>query len=210
MARVVERSRFFPWGDVKRSIVSVALTIVAMVACQRTRAGTNRQPVRHYGIGTTATPAEIAARDVDVGPDGAGLPPGRGSVGEGQIVYAQQCASCHGERGEGKMPLYPRLVGRDSAAEGFAFGKDPRLVKTIGNYWPYASTVFDYVRRAMPLQAPGSLTNDQVYAVTAYLLAANRVIPMTATLDSASLSAVKMPYADRFVRDDRRGGREVK
>ena len=108
------------------------------------------------------------------------------------------------------MPPYPRLVGRDSATEGFRFGTNPRLVRTIGNYWPYASTVFDYVRRAMPLQAPGSLSDDDVYAVTAYLLAANQIIAPTGTLDSAKLVNIKMPYADRFVRDDRRGGREVR
>jgi cytochrome c len=108
------------------------------------------------------------------------------------------------------MPTYPRLVGRDSAAEGFRFGTNPRLVRTIGNYWPYASTVFDYVRRAMPLQAPGSLSNDEVYAVTAYLLAGNQIIAPTATLDSAKLVNIKMPYADRFVPDNRRGGREVR
>ena len=108
------------------------------------------------------------------------------------------------------MPIYPPLIGRPAGAEGFQFGKDPRLPKTIGNYWPYATTVFDYVRRAMPLNAPGSLSDDQVYAVTAYLLAANDIIPPTAVLDSAKLAAVRMPYADRFVKDDRRGGREVR
>ncbi len=188
--------------------VAVALAVIA--ACGRMRESPVAQTNRHYALGTPATSADIAARDVDVGPDGAGLPKGSGTVIEGTSIYATQCASCHGERGEGKLPLYPRLIGRDSLTEGFPFGKDPRFVKTIGNYWPYATTVFDYVRRAMPQMTPGSLTNDQVYAVTAYLLAANRIIPMTATLDSASLAAVKMPYADRFVRDDRRGGREVK
>jgi len=168
------------------------------------------QPKRHYGLGVPAAAAEIAARDVDVGPDGEGLPRGHGTPNEGQTIYVQQCASCHGDRGEGKPPLYPRLVGRDSIAEGFRFGQDPRLPKTIGNYWPYATTIFDYVRRAMPLNAPGSLTDDQMYAVTAYLLSANRIISPETTLDSAKLSAVRMPYVDRFVKDDRRGGREVR
>lgn len=126
------------------------------------------------------------------------------------MLYAQQCASCHGDRGEGKPPLYPALVGRDPRWENFVFGKDPGATRTIGNYWPYATTVFDYVRRAMPLTAPGSLTNDQVYAITAYLLAANAVVAADATLDSASLARVKMPYADKFVRDNRHGGHEVK
>jgi hypothetical protein len=91
-----------------------------------------------------------------------------------------------------------------------AFATNDKLTKTIGNYWPYATTVFDYVRRAMPHTQPGSLTNDEVYSLTAWLLAANQVIPAHATLDAASLRAVKMPYVDRFVPDDRRGGREVR
>jgi hypothetical protein len=107
-------------------------------------------------------------------------------------------------------PSYPALVGRDPKAENFAFATNDKLVRTIGNYWPYATTVFDYVRRAMPHTQPGSLSNDEVYALTAYLLAANQVIPMTSTLDAASLRAVKMPYESRFVRDDRRGGHEVR
>jgi S-disulfanyl-L-cysteine oxidoreductase SoxD len=208
-----ERARVFPRSHVISGRGGAKAVVVAFAVSTACRSG-DRNPVaqasRHYDLGRPATSVEVAARDVDVGPDGAGLPAGSGTVAQGSAIYAAQCASCHGERGEGKPPLYPRLIGRDSIAEGFPFGKDPRLVKTIGNYWPYATTVFDYVRRAMPQMTPGSLTNDQVYAVTAYLLAANRIIPMTASLDSASLVAVKMPYADRFVRDDRRGGREVK
>lgn len=165
---------------------------------------------RRFGLGRAATAAEIAALDIDVGPGGVGLPAGSGTAAQGASIFAAKCASCHGARGEGMPPTYPRLIGRDSIAEGFPFGKDARLERTIGNYWPYATTVFDYVRRAMPQMAPGSLTNDEVYALTAYLLAANGVIPMSSRLDAASLAAVKMPYADRFVRDDRRGGRELK
>jgi cytochrome c len=99
----------------------------------------------------------------------------------------------------------PKLVGRDPR-EGFSFGRDPKLVKTVGNYWPYATTVFDYVRRSMPLSAPGSLTNDEVYALVAFLLAQNEIIDRAATLDSASLVAVRMPARDKFVPDDRKGG----
>ena len=107
-------------------------------------------------------------------------------------------------------PAYPPLIGRDPRGENFVFGKDWRVPRTIGNYWPYATTVFDYVRRAMPHAQPGSLTDDEVYALTAWLLAANQVIPMNTTLDAKTLRAVRMPYVDRFVRDDRRGGREVR
>jgi cytochrome c len=106
-------------------------------------------------------------------------------------------------------PAYPALIGRPANAEGFRWSSDPKLVRTIGNYWSHAPSLFDYVKRAMPLTAPGSLTDDQVYALTAYLLAANEVLPRTATLDAAALRAVKMPYADRFVPDDRKGGPDV-
>jgi S-disulfanyl-L-cysteine oxidoreductase SoxD len=189
----------------RRAPFVAALVIVG--ACRR---APDREQVERYGIGHDVTSAEIAARDVDVGPDGAGLPPGRGTAAEGEFVFTNKCASCHGPHGEGKLPLYPRLIGRDPRAQTFAFATDPSLSRTIGDYWPYATTVFDYVRRAMPFTAPGTLTNDEVYAVTAYLLAANQVIPSTATMDATSLSKVKMPAVGRFVPDTRRGGREIK
>lgn len=163
-----------------------------------------------YGLGRAPSATAVSAWNTDVGPDGAELPPGRGTVAEGRALYQRHCMSCHNRNGEGIAPLYPALIGRDEAAEGFHFANDPKLVKTIGNYWPHATTVFDYVKRAMPLTAPGSLTDPEVYALTAYLLAANRVIPDDAVLDAAALRAVKMPYADKFVPDDRRGGPEVK
>jgi len=165
---------------------------------------------KRYGLGSRATTTHIARMDFDVGPEGRELPSGRGTVAEGGVLYKAQCAMCHGQNGEGMLPAFPRLVGRDSAAEGFQFAKDPKLVKTIGNYWPHATTIFDYVKRAMPLLTPGTLTDDQVYALTAYLLAVNDVIPETATLDAAALRRVKMPYADRFVPDTRTDGPEVK
>jgi cytochrome c len=165
---------------------------------------------RRYAFGRTPTRAEVAAWNTDVGPDGRELPPGRGTVAQGAALYQAKCAMCHNTNGQGMAPVYPALIGRDPKAEGFHFASDPKLVKTIGNYWPYATTVFDYVSRAMPYNAPGSLSSDQVYALTAYLLATNRVIPSDATLDARTLRAVKMPYADRFVPDDRRGGPEVR
>lgn len=162
------------------------------------------EPPSQFGVGRPATDAEVAAWDIDVGPDGAGLPRGSGTVAQGAAVFAAKCASCHGANGEGQ-PVAPRLVGRDPR-EGFPFGQDPALVKTVGNYWPYATTLFDYVRRTMPLTAPGSLSNDEVYAVVGFVLAKNEIIASTATLDSATLAAVRMPARDRFVPDDRRGG----
>lgn len=163
--------------------------------------------VQLYALGTAPDSARLAAWDSDIGPDGAELPVGRGSVAEGRALYSQQCAACHGANGEGMAPAFPQLVGRPAAGESFDFSSQPELPRTIGNYWPHATTLFDYIRRAMPLFTPGTLTDDQTYALTAYLLAANRVIPDTTTLDAAALRAVRMPARDRFVPDDRdRGG----
>ena len=122
--------------------------------------------------------------------------------------FAAQCASCHGANGEGVAPN-PPLVGREPR-EGFGFGNDPKLVRTVGNYWPEATTLFDYIKRTMPLSAPGSLSDSDVYSLTAHLLVANEILPAGASLDSTSLMAVRMPARDRFVPDNRRGGREVK
>jgi cytochrome c len=159
-------------------------------------------------VGRPASDSLVAAWDIDVGPDGAGLPVGSGTHATGATVYAAQCAVCHGARGEG-LGAYPKLVGRDPR-EGFPFARDPKLVKTVGNYWPYATTLFDYVRRTMPLAAPGSLTNDEVYAVVAFLLAENEVIARDAVMDARTLPAVRMPARDRFVPDDRRGAAEFR
>jgi cytochrome c len=165
---------------------------------------------QRYGLGVSASPSAIARWDSDIGPDGAELPPGQGSVAEGKALYDRMCASCHGVGGVGGIPPNPALVGRDSAAEGFRFARDPKLDKTIGNYWPYATTVFDYIKRAMPQATPGILTDPQVYALTAYILSANQILPGDATLDAAALRQVKMPYRDRFVPDDRTGGAGVR
>jgi cytochrome c len=161
-----------------------------------------------FGIGRLATEDEIRVWDIDIMPDGRGLPPGSGTVPQGEIVYRTKCAACHGATGtEGPQD---RLIGREP--EGFPFGTSAELnrLRTIGNYWPYATTVFDYVRRAMPQNAPGSLTADEVYAVTAYLLHKNGVIPADAIMDARTLPAVVMPARDRFVVDDRRGGPEIR
>jgi mono/diheme cytochrome c family protein len=155
-----------------------------------------------FGFGRPATPSEIAAWDIDVRPDGAGLPPGRGTPTDGSPVYAARCASCHGKTGkEGPNDI---LVGR-VPDDAFPFGRDPRVPKTIGSYWPYATTVFDYVRRAMPADVPGSLTDNEVYGITAYLLYLNGLIPSGAVIDASSLPKVMMPARDRFVPDPRGG-----
>ena len=159
-------------------------------------------PTRAYaplGLGTPATAEEIAAWDLDVSPSGAGLPPGSGTVSQGQTLYAAQCMACHGVRGEGGVG--PKLIGPDDPKTGF--GDDPKIPKTLANWWPYATTAYDYIRRAMPQHAPGSLTADQTYALTAYLLAENRVVGADFVADSKSLPAVKMPTTVKFVPDDR-------
>jgi cytochrome c len=188
----------------------VALLGALVVACQVADRGPEEAPAT-YGLGAPATAADIAAMNGDVMPSGEGLPAGRGDAVRGAVLYQAQCASCHGANGEGARgnPPGPALVGRDPR-EGFAFGSDPKLVRTIGNYWPEATTLFDYIRRTMPLQAPGSLSDDDVYSLTAHLLAANEILPAGASLDSASLVAIRMPARDKFVRDNRRGGAEVR
>lgn len=157
-----------------------------------------------FGLGTPATQTELAAIDIDVNPAGVGLPAGSGSYDDGARLYAMRCAVCHGVRGEG-MAMFPRLVS-SAADTGFRFGNDVRLVKTPGNYWPYATTLFDYIRRTMPHNAPGSLSPNEVYAVVAFLLAEDRVIPRTAVMSAQTLPAVRMPARDRFVPDNRTGG----
>lgn len=186
------------------------LTAIPLVTSCSGDAAANAEPTRHYALGRAPSPEEIAKWDIAIGPDGATLPPGSGTVDAGAALFKTTCANCHGANGEGMAPAYPALIGRDPKGENFVFDTDPKITRTIGNYWPYATTVFDYVRRAMPLTAPGSLSNDDVYSLTAYLLAANQVIPMGSTLDAAALRKVKMPYVDRFVRDNRKGGHEVR
>jgi S-disulfanyl-L-cysteine oxidoreductase SoxD len=158
------------------------------------------QAPARFGFGRPATPAEIAAIDIDVRPDGTGLPAGRGTAAEGATVYASKCASCHGKTGkEGPNDV---LVGREPRT-GFPFAQDPKLPHTIGNYWPYAATVFDYVRRAMPPTAPGSLTDAEVFALTAFLLHANELIPADAVMDRTTLPKVQMPARQYFTPDTR-------
>ena len=160
-----------------------------------------------YGIGRAATPDEVKKLDIDVSPDGTGLPEGRGTVAEGAAIYAAKCASCHGKSGEGAS--FDRLVATD-AGENFAFGRDPSLARAIGNYWPYASTLYDYTARSMPFAAPGTLTANEVYGLVAYLLSLNKVVPETAVMDKTTLPKVVMPARDRFVKDNRTGGKVVK
>ena len=142
-------------------------------------------------LGRAATAAEVTAWDLSIPPDGAGLPPGRGTPGQGAIVYEQKCQACHGDKGAGQPN--DRLVG----GHGTLASNTP--VRTIGSYWPYATTVFDYVRRAMPYTEPRTLTNEDVYAVTAYLLYLNGIIGERDEMNAQTLPRVKMPNRDNFI-----------
>ncbi len=160
-----------------------------------------------FGLGRPVTTEEIAAWDIDVRPDGRGLPAGSGSVQHGSTIYGKKCASCHGKSGtEGPFDV---LVGR-LPNDTFPFAREPGTVKTIGNYWPYATTIFDYINRAMPYDAPGSLTANEVYALVAYLLYRNDIVSPDTVLSVDNLAAIVMPARHRFVPDDRHGGAEVR
>jgi mono/diheme cytochrome c family protein len=157
---------------------------------------------KRFGLGHAPAAERLAAEDIDVSPSGAGLPAGSGTSAQGATIYAASCASCHGANGEGQGP-YPQLIGGPKGT--FNFASDYKIPRTIGNYWPYATSLYDYIRRAMPLTAPGSLTADQTYAVTAYLLSKEGVIAESTTLDAKALAAIQMPAKSHFVVDDRRG-----
>jgi S-disulfanyl-L-cysteine oxidoreductase SoxD len=143
-------------------------------------------------LGQPAAPDEIASWDISIGPDGAGLPPGNGTPKQGDAVYVAKCLPCHGEKGSGKPN--DQLVGGAGTLTG-----DQPPVKTVGSYWPYATTLFDYVRRAMPLNAPKSLTDDEVYSVAAYILQLNGIIGESEVMNAQTLAKVQMPNRDGFV-----------
>ena len=184
-----------------KPIVLLAVALSLFGVCAAAAQAPSATPPR-FDFGRAATPSEIAAWDIDVSPDGQGLPPGRGTSTDGAVVYAAKCASCHGKTGkEGPNDV---LVGRDPRGV-FPDGTQTQARRTVGNYWPYATTVFDYIRRAMPTPAPGSLTNDEVYSLVAFLLSSNEIIPADAVMDAASLPKVVMPARDKFVVDPRGG-----
>ena len=159
-------------------------------------AGTAYAAERKLDIGRTATPAEIAGWDIDVRPDGQGLPPGSGSVKAGEAVYMGKCAACHGEFGE-SAGRWPQVAG----GQGSLASHDP--VKTVGSYFAHLSTVFDYVRHAMPFGDEQSLTDDELYAVVAYMLFLNDIVDDKFVLSRETFGSVKMPNAGGFYDDDR-------
>ena len=167
--------------------------LVLLMAAMGVSPSTGQLPT--YGVGRAPTADEIKAWDVTIPPDGHGLPPGRGTAVLGKTVYTTRCASCHGAKGDdGKYD--PLVGGRGTLATA-------KPVKTIGSYWPYATTLWSYINRSQPFDEPGSLTHDQVYAVTAYLLYLNGVIAENDVLDARTLPAVKMPNRDGFIPDNR-------
>ena len=177
---------------------SAALAIVApaLVAACATTGEESPVPTTGPGLGRAATPQEIAAWDISIPPSGEGLPAGAGTAKQGAAVYVAKCQSCHGEKGTGK-PADALVGGIGSLASG-------KPVMTVGSFWPYATTLFDYVRRAMPTTAPMSLTNEEVYAVSAYVLYLNGIIAEGAEMNAQTLPQVKMPNRDGFVDWSRR------
>jgi cytochrome c len=146
-------------------------------------------------FGQPIEPADIAGWDISIGPDGAGLPPGRGTAIEGEAIYVAKCQACHGEKGiSASVALAGALVGGRGT-----LAPDKTPIKTVGSYWPYATTLFDYVRRAMPFQESKSLTADEVYAVTAYILDLNGIVGSNDVIDAQSLPKVRMPNRDGFI-----------
>ena len=185
-------------------MIAASLALTAAIALTR-----SQQRPERFGFGTPATAAEIRRADTDVRPDGHGLPHDSGTVAAGAAIYKKQCALCHGATGiEGP---FDKLVGR-APKDSFAFGRDPKLLgtRTIGNYWPYATTLYDFINRAMPQNAPGSLAPRDVYSVVAFLLYRNEIIPATMTVSDRTLPKVVMPAHGRFVVDDRSKSRVVK
>jgi len=164
--------------------------LVLVLACATASAGPR------YGLGRPPTRDEIAAADISISPAGVGLPAGRGTAREGEVVYLARCAGCHGVHGEG-VGDFPALVGgRGTLATKTA-------VLTVGSYWPFATTLFDYIRRAMPYTAPGSLRPDEIYAVAAFVLSKNEVIGPELVVDAHTLPRIVMPNADGFRADPR-------
>ncbi|MDH2236563.1 c-type cytochrome [Pigmentiphaga sp. GD03639] len=174
--------------DARNAFIAAGIGFWAALVPAASQAG-------YENLGRHLSKEELAGWDIDVSIDGKGLPRGKGTVSQGEKVYQAMCVACHGVKLEGG--LGPALAG------GVGSLTTDKPLKTIGSYWPYATTLFDYIRRAMPFQAPQSMSNDDVYGVTAYLLHKNGILPANATVDAASLAKVKMPNRDNFYVDDR-------
>ncbi|MBT1685011.1 c-type cytochrome [Dawidia soli] len=183
----------------------VVVLVFALASCFGNKEDTTGEEAwpATSGLGRVATAAEIARLDIDVRPDGQGLPNGSGTVPKGRRLYQQKCARCHGRTGvEGPYNVLVSIQGDTT--------RKNKQEKTIGDYWPYASTLYDYIHRAMPYDSSGSLTPGQVYSLTAFLLHANGMIDSTTVLTKQNLPQVVMPAQEMFVPDDRKGGPEVR
>ncbi|HKB62680.1 MAG TPA: c-type cytochrome [Burkholderiales bacterium] len=167
----------------------VAIAVAALAACASLQPAPSKPPA----FGAAVSAEEIARFDISIPPSGAGLPKGGGSAKQGAAVYAAKCLACHGDKGAGKPA--------DALAGGIGSLATSRPVRTVGSYWPYATTLFDYVRRAMPITNPLSLTDDEVYAVSAYVLFLNGIVGEDAVMNAQTLPQVKMPNRDGFVSD---------
>jgi mono/diheme cytochrome c family protein len=168
--------------SMRKSVAAAAALALALVTTARAETP---------GLGQKITESDIAAWDISILPDGTGLPPGSGTALKGAPIFAQKCAACHGENGKG---------GPNGAA--MAGAPPPKAIdspKTVGNFWGYSTTVFDFIRRAMPFQAPRTLSNDEVYALVAYILSLNKIIGETDVMNADTLAKVKMPNRDNFI-----------
>ena len=175
-----------------KTAASALLACLVLAACASTSdTETAAVPTRGPNLGATPSAAILAAMDISIPPSGAGLPAGSGTVAQGEKVYEAKCQNCHGAKGVGK-PADPLVGGIGSLASG-------KAMRTVGSYWPYATTLFDYTRRAMPTTAPQSLNNDEVYAVTAYVLHLNGIVPESAVMNAQTLPQVRMPNRDGFI-----------
>ncbi|HEX3169926.1 MAG TPA: cytochrome c [Burkholderiales bacterium] len=171
--------------------LAVSIAVAALLGACATQTTDTVVPTRGPNLGRTPTAQEIRAADISIPPSGAGLPAGSGDAKAGAQVYASKCLACHGEKGAGKPA--------DALVGGIGSLATPKPLRTVGSYWPYATTLFDYTRRAMPLQNPKTLTDDEVYAVSAYILFLNGIIAETAPMNAQTLPLVKMPNRDGFV-----------
>ncbi len=190
----MEGWRMYSFPDRVRGTSFLWMSFLALLSAAALAQGEDR--TGYYGYGKVATPEEIAGWDIDVRPDGTGLPPGSGSVADGEILYEDQCAECHGSFGEG-VGRFPVLAGGEGSL------RDERPTKTVGSYWAWASTLWDYIHRAMPFTKPESLTDDEVYAVTAYVLYLNDLVDDDFVLDRDNFTTIKMPNQHNFVADPR-------
>ena len=176
--------------SVEQLLAGLAL-VAAVAACA------GPASAQKIGLGREATAAEIAAWNISVRPDGLGLPPGKGTVKQGEEIFIAQCTACHGEFGEGR-DRWPSLSG------GHGTLKHDRPDKTVGSFWPHQSTIFDYIKRSMPFGNAQSLSNDEIYALTAYLLHLNDIIKDTSfELNQRNFLSIRMPNAEGFYDDDR-------